>query len=267
MRVTFLNTHIHQLKHASVLLLLGFTSCQLLFNNNPDDTDGDGYTDAYEVQIGMDPFSRDVDSDGDGLPDLLETHLELNPNNPDSDGDRVPDGEEDSDDDGLSNAHELQLRLDPGNEDSDGNGTDDNEEDADGDGLTNEEEYDAGTDPLNPDTDNDGIDDFRESRTQELDPLNPDVDGDGLLDGEDPFVTPPGAREVLLLKRAGWECISGYWHLREWHTYTRYFYNAAGVVTGSQVLAEVLALDQVTEYPCGDNQPPPPEPALPSVEV
>jgi hypothetical protein len=59
--------------------------------NNPD-TDGDGLTDFEEVTIwGTDPLRRDTD--GDTLSDGDEVNIHgTDPNNPDTDGDGVPDG-------------------------------------------------------------------------------------------------------------------------------------------------------------------------------
>ncbi len=49
---------------------------------DPDDTDGDGLTDAEERRLGTDPFNQD--SDGDGYPDGLERALGSNPLDPNS---------------------------------------------------------------------------------------------------------------------------------------------------------------------------------------
>jgi hypothetical protein len=61
------------------------------------DTDGDLFTDGYEILYGMDalvPDSVSVDSDGDGLTDFSEQTFKTNPFQFDSDGDGVNDGTE-----------------------------------------------------------------------------------------------------------------------------------------------------------------------------
>jgi len=74
--------------------------------DDPDDTqwdtDGDGLSDAWEMQMSSrasdeggyfyDP--RNADTDGDGLSDGEEARLGTNPNNPDSDGDGLTDADE-----------------------------------------------------------------------------------------------------------------------------------------------------------------------------
>lgn len=73
------------------------------------DSDGDGLSDEYELQIGTDPFNPDTD--GDGLTDGEEVNkYKTNPLNPDTDGGGINDGIEvkfgnnplDPDDDILS---------------------------------------------------------------------------------------------------------------------------------------------------------------------
>ena len=59
------------------------------------DPDGDGLTNAQEVEFGTDPNSSDTD--GDGLDDYYEIFGAiwlLNPVNPDTDGDKFSDGYE-----------------------------------------------------------------------------------------------------------------------------------------------------------------------------
>ena len=56
------------------------------------DSDGDGLTDAEEMDLGTDP--NDPDSDGDGLNDGYEIDIGTDPNDPDSDDDGIPDGTE-----------------------------------------------------------------------------------------------------------------------------------------------------------------------------
>ncbi|MCQ8186485.1 Ig-like domain-containing protein, partial [Parvularcula maris] len=157
----------------------------LVFN---EDTDGDGLSDAEELVFGTDPTKADTDEDG--LSDKVEIDAGLSPLNPDTDNDGIPDGEDDLDGDGLSNADEVAR------------GTDINGADTDGDGLEDGEEVFAGadgyiTDPFDTDTDGDGMSDGYESRFG-LDPtdegdagLDPDGDGKTNLaeaaEGSDPF--------------------------------------------------------------------------------
>ena len=57
------------------------------------DSDGDGLSDRYELEIGTDPY--DSDTDGDGLSDGEEVKTYgTDPLNPDSDNDDSTDGEE-----------------------------------------------------------------------------------------------------------------------------------------------------------------------------
>ena len=177
------------------------------------DTDGDGLTDAQEVDVhGTNPFLWDTDFDG--LSDGAEIAAGTDPLNPDSDGDGMPDGWEvengfdpldpsdaalDADNDGLSNLEEYRNGTDPRKADTDGDGMPDVWEvahglnpldpndaalDPDGDGLTSLEEYQLGTDPNRSDTDGDGMPDGWEV-VNGLDPLDPndaalDADSDGL---------------------------------------------------------------------------------------
>jgi hypothetical protein len=124
------------------------------------------------------------DSDGDGLTDTYELEIGTDPNNPDTDGDRLSDGEE-----------VLRRNTDPLNPDTDrdqlGDGaevldhnTDPLKADTEEDLLIDGEEIRLGTDPRNPDTDSDGLLDGVETPPCP-DPLNPDSDGDGIIDGQD----------------------------------------------------------------------------------
>ncbi len=193
------------------------------------DTDGDGLSDAEELQLGTDPNSADTDSDG--LPDALELASgRTDPRDDDSDDDGLLDGNEDADNDGivgpgetdpaqadtdgdgLTDGLELGLtapqgtgtdlevfvadadpgtRTDPTKRDTDGAGVFDGFEDANRNGRVDEGE----TDPLNPnddtDADGDGIDNDTE-REIGSDPFNPDSDGDGRPDGVEGTDDPDG---------------------------------------------------------------------------
>ncbi|NIP86080.1 MAG: hypothetical protein GTO03_11140, partial [Planctomycetales bacterium] len=69
--------------------------------DDPDDTrwdtDGDGLSDGYEMQLRQRGIAADLgspDADGDGLGDADEVRLGSNPSLPDTDGDGLGDGEE-----------------------------------------------------------------------------------------------------------------------------------------------------------------------------
>lgn len=89
----------------------------------PPDADGDGLSDALELQLGTDPGSPDTD--GDGLNDGDEVNLHhTDPLDQDTDGDDLPDGAEinqhftdplliDTDGDGFGDAAEVDAGSDP----------------------------------------------------------------------------------------------------------------------------------------------------------
>ena len=99
---------------------------EFLFGTNSDplnaDTDGDGLSDAEEVQRGTSPLKSDTD--GDGLPDAWEVSNGLNP--------KSADGEDgafgDPDHDGLTNLDEYLNNTNPQSADTDGDGVPDGEE-------------------------------------------------------------------------------------------------------------------------------------------
>ncbi|MTI88615.1 MAG: OmpA family protein [Balneolaceae bacterium] len=157
------------------LFLVGGTVVQYGCGSNepvvqePVDTDGDGLTDAKEMELGTDP--QLADTDGDGLTDGDEVNeYDTDPLKADTDGDGLSDGDEvnsyntdpnntDSDGDGLSDGDEVnEYRTEPNNTDSDGDGlsdydevmthnTDPNNADSDGDGFNDQQEIDMGTNP------------------------------------------------------------------------------------------------------------------------
>ncbi|MFN4884976.1 MAG: gliding motility-associated C-terminal domain-containing protein, partial [Bacteroidota bacterium] len=138
---------------------------------NPD-TDGDGVTDADEIQDGTDPTNP-----CEFLPESITVQV-------DSSWFEV-----DCDNDGLTNGEELIGNLEW------------NDPDTDGDGVLDGTEIIDGTSPLDPcsllvasitltpefdwialDCDNDGLDNGAEL-SNNTNPLNPDTDGDGVTDG------------------------------------------------------------------------------------
>ncbi len=163
------------------------------------DTDGDGLSDADEVNIyGTDPTS--ADTDGDGLSDGDEVILfGTDPKSIDTDGDGLGDAAEinehgtnpnraDSDSDGLSDPDEIGTY-----------GTNPNLADTDGDGLTDRNEiFDHGTDPRNADTDQDGFSDGYEVSNG----------WDPLVDQSAPPPNDPPVKPVLLLPADGSSSVS-----------------------------------------------------------
>lgn len=100
----------------------------------PQDADGDGMLDDWEVSHGLNPRVNDAggDLDEDGLTNLAEYQAGTQPDAADTDHDGMPDG------------WEASNGLDPLANDAGG--------DPDGDGLTNLAEYHAGSDPHWPNT-------------------------------------------------------------------------------------------------------------------
>ena len=67
----------------------------VFLNGSPEDTDGDGMPDGWEVLHGLNPFDPSdahEDPDGDGLTNLEEYLAGTDPTNPDTDGDGILDG-------------------------------------------------------------------------------------------------------------------------------------------------------------------------------
>jgi len=120
------------------------------------DSDGDGMTDKFEEQYGLDPAVDDSgeDPDGDGLTNLEEYDSRTSPKSADTDRDGLSDFDEgfvyntdplneDTDGDGMPDGWEVEHHLDPLKDDA--------LEDADGDGATNLDEYLWNTDPQDDD--------------------------------------------------------------------------------------------------------------------
>ncbi len=191
----------------------------LVLDPDTGDSDGDGMTDACELEHGLDPgdpSDADEDPDVDGLINLDECINGSDPFDDDTDDDGVLDGVEvangtdpvspDTDQDGLTDGEEAALGTDPLNPFSDAgclpdgyevdlglnplNASDDNV-DTDSDGALDCDELVAGSDPTLPDTDADGIGDFEEINVGIdgfiTDPTSDDTDGDGLVDPAEVF--------------------------------------------------------------------------------
>ena len=131
--------------------------------DSASDFDRDGYPDAAEVSLALNPLSAtESDSDGDSIPDVVELLAGLDIDAAtDTDADGVPDAREialgtdpldanspvvngasDDDGDGVSNAIEHVLQR------LGGSGDTDQSSDGDGDGISDADEIRFGTDPL-----------------------------------------------------------------------------------------------------------------------
>ncbi|TYP98346.1 gliding motility-associated-like protein, partial [Tenacibaculum adriaticum] len=136
-------------------------------NDENQDCDNDGLTNAEEAIMGTDPSNPD--SDNDGITDGIETNNGSDPIDPcDPNPAAIPDG--DCDGDGISNS--IEAGNDPNNlVDTDNDGTPDILDlDSDGDGLL--DEFEAGNALNFPvDSDGDGIYDF-----QDVDDDNDSID-------------------------------------------------------------------------------------------
>lgn len=146
------------------------------------DTDGDGLSDAVELELNTDPAV--ADTDGDGLTDDEEANVYATaPLATDTDGDGVTDGDEiaigtDPFDGGVA----AEAPAEPVAETPAEPGTG---LDGDGDGLTDDFEIELGIDPFVADSDGDGLIDGQEYGAYETGLLNPDSDGDGVTDGDE----------------------------------------------------------------------------------
>ena len=114
-----------------------------------------------------------ADTDGDGMTDIYELDNGLDPNDP-------ADADTDLDSDGASNFDEFVNGTDPNNNDSDDDGLLDGVESNTGIFVG---AGDTGTDPFNADSDGDRLSDGDEVNTHATDPLDVDSDGDGIGDG------------------------------------------------------------------------------------
>lgn len=120
--------------------------------NQSSDVDGDGLSDAAEIENGTDPQVSDgaADPDGDGVSTAAEIAAGTSPQLRDTDGDGLPDGAEtgangnplvvDSDGDGLTDGDEVNFRPFPSLPD---------DADSDDDSFGDLAERLAGSDPKN----------------------------------------------------------------------------------------------------------------------
>jgi len=149
---------------------------------NWEDSDGDGFSDNLEEQVGSDAYDAGSEPRG-----VAKTRL----------ADRV--AARDGDMDGLSNDDESQRGTNPAVADTDQDGKTDGAEvlsggdplvsgesyaDTDADGLSDEYERSKGLAIAAKDSDRDGLSDEREV-VFSTHPLNPDTDGDGVSDGRE----------------------------------------------------------------------------------
>jgi hypothetical protein len=153
---------------------------------NSPDTDQDGASDGFEITAGTNPLvAQEHDTDGDGLTDRQETFTHL-----------TDELKFDTDGDGIGDGEEVRLGLDPHTvnlPDPVGPSPQDTTAaDSDGDGLSDFDETAVWkTNPNDSNSDNDYYNDGFEASQVGLDPRNPDSDFDGLLDGCDTDDTTP----------------------------------------------------------------------------
>jgi hypothetical protein len=179
---------------------------------DPNDSDGDGLNDTWEMQHfgNLTHHNGTSDPDEDGLNNTAEFLAGTDPTNPDTDGDLVLDGDDeapldpnlpaltnttDRDNDGLPDLWERQHF----------NGTMQNgTDDPDGDGLNNSAEFALGTDPTKADTDGDGVDDLND-----IAPLDPTLWADSVESGKSTFAKPELYAGSLMFATAGTLCLLG----------------------------------------------------------
>ena len=182
-------------------------------NNQPDekdpnDLDGDGYSNSEDAFPNDPREQKDFDGDGigdnadkdddnDGFSDNDENRCKTNPKDStstpnDNDGDQIVDCiDSDDDNDGVEDSKDAFPLDDSEYIDTDGDGIGNNADlDDDGDGYSDEHEIECETDPLR---------DYKKPRDYDMDMIpdciDQDDDNDGCIDEEDLF--PLNERECL----------------------------------------------------------------------
>jgi len=189
---------------------------RLWFSDQPttdpdgDDFDYDGLTNWDEVSVHQ-TNPMEWDTDGDGLSDFWEIEKGLDPND-DGSIDPANGADGDPDGDGLTNEFEYWYGGDPHLTDTDSDGLNDYDEvfvhstspansDSDGDSLSDFSEiYTHGTNPSLWDTDEDTLSDGDEILVHFTNPLEMDTDGDWMWDDYeiDNNLNPNNAADGLL---------------------------------------------------------------------
>ena len=189
---------------------------RLWFSDQPttdpdgDDFDYDGLTNWDEVSVHQ-TNPMEWDTDGDGLSDFWEIEKGLDPND-DGSIDPANGADGDPDGDGLTNEFEYWYGGDPHLTDTDSDGLNDYDEafvhstspansDSDGDSLSDFSEiYTHGTNPTLWDTDEDTLSDGDEILVHFTNPLEMDTDGDWMWDDYeiDNNLNPTNAADGLL---------------------------------------------------------------------
>ena len=83
-------------------------------NGSPNDTDGDGMGNTWEISSGLNPFDpsdAEGDPDHDGMANSQEFNLGTDPRDPDSDNDGVRDGEDSYPLDPLNGENQIPNPL------------------------------------------------------------------------------------------------------------------------------------------------------------
>jgi len=145
-----------------------------------EDGDGDGVKDPddecpFDESATIKPCVKetqpiDIDTDGDGFTDKVEDQIGTKADNPDSDGDGICDGPLAIQDVCLAGPDCEPLNELKGPGDTCFNTVDEGNIDSDGDGLSDDKEAEIGTDPELADTDGDGTDD-----DEDCAPLDADI--------------------------------------------------------------------------------------------
>ncbi len=172
-------------ENGGITVVCGENTYEYYTDPEKSDTDGDYYSDAWEIEHCYDPtdiddLPEDIDADGDGLLPSIEMNIDTDPMDPDSDDDGMPDG------------WEYFYGLDPRNE----SGDSDAFEDPDNDMMTNLAEYQWSVE-RNPDLLSNLLSNLDPSLLKSLNPTEEDTDNDTMPDGwEVKYSTAPASWEV-----------------------------------------------------------------------